>query len=227
MSGLNSKSRAGRPSSGLERWRPLIVAGLLGFTAGLFWPLRPSGPEPQPTSGIDPRVAWRSFSEVDLARATLETIAQEYILQAQTKIARALLDRNSASNRTPAASQRDLLEAIERLEEALAEFRGTGLEPELMRPLLLALKHAGGYDRWLELYLEAAYRFPTHPLAADFRNEALRIGQSLGRQTELERALSYLQQVPGPYLAGIYEQAPLAHLPAPASTVPAEHEPSL
>lgn len=213
------------PSDGRHA-RLLLVAAILGFLAGLLCPARLWPSHPTPAGQIDPHVAWRSFSEVDLARVTLETIAQEYIVQAQARIARALLDRNAAGGRDTIASRQALQEAIEQLEEALAEFRGTGLEPELMRPLLLALKHTGNLHRWLDLYLEAAYRFPTHPLAADFRRDAVSFSQNLGREADLQRALSYLQQVPGPYLASTHRPPSLAQLHLPDRPL-ADHAPSL
>jgi hypothetical protein len=87
------------------------------------------------------------------------------------------------------------------LDEAIPEFRDTGVEPKLLRPLLFALKQARLYDRWLDVYLDVLYRYPTHDLVSSLAEDAAVISQAVGRETELVTGLGHLNDIPRHYLA--------------------------
>lgn len=154
-----------------RRLLEVLLAGSLGFLMGLAHPWPRSHASSTRGPEFDWPPAWRTFSEVDLLRARLDALAQERILQAQQQIARALLLRSSSHKVEADAARQQLAAAIDLLEEALAEFQGTGREPDLMRPLLFALKHAGQPERWLELYHQAESRDPFRQLLVDLRDD--------------------------------------------------------
>jgi|GEM_PF-1037669 len=167
-----------------------LLAACLGYLLGSLRDVRAHRPDPLTHLMLDPRLQWRSFSEVQLARAALRMYAEEYVRQAQQKIAQTL--RQEAPHTTPETGhpQHSLQPVILLLEDALDEFRGTGLESEIIRPLLFALEHEGHYDRWLDLYLDTLRHHPTDPIVTDFLREAQTLARKTGREAEWIAALT-------------------------------------
>ena len=89
-----------------------------------------------------------------------------------------------------------MVSAIKMLDEVIPEFRGTGVELELLQPLLYALKHERFFDRWLDIYLGALYRHPTHEMVSSLAEEAVVISQAVGRERELTTGLRYVSVMP-------------------------------
>lgn len=137
-----------------------------------------------------------SFSEVEQTRATLDALADRYAVFAQQLIVEDVLEyRDGAGNRA-AGEMPPLAMAIRVLEEAISEFRGTGHEMRLLPPLLNALKRAGRHDQWLDVYLGALYEQPTHMVVGNLAEQAVAIGEAVGREDEVAAALRHLQGVP-------------------------------
>lgn len=176
----------------------LVAAGtgLAGFYAGL---LRENGATRLPQGALlalDYLTSSDSFSEVESVRASLDGLAIRYANAAQALIAEDILHPSTPADARPTRAVPPLAAAIQMLEEVLPEFRGTGAEAQLLQPLLYALKRERRYDRWLEVYLDALYRHPTHRLVADLAGEALAISQATGRTDELNAALRHLEAIP-------------------------------
>ncbi len=89
-----------------------------------------------------------------------------------------------------------MVAAIHLLDEAMPEFHGTGVELQLLPPLLYALKQERRYDRWLDVYLDALYRHPTASMVGDLTEEAVVISQTVSREDELSNALRHLNDIP-------------------------------
>jgi hypothetical protein len=145
---------------------------------------------------LDYLASAKSFSEVEHARAVLEALATRYMESAQGLIARQTMSRNPSFGIRLSSSERPMVAAIEMLDEVMPEFRGTGEELRLLQPLLYALKHEKFYDRWLEVYLDALYRHPTHELVSSLAEEAVVISQAVGRERELTAGLRYVSGIP-------------------------------
>ncbi|NGO40484.1 hypothetical protein G4L39_13935 [Limisphaera ngatamarikiensis] len=163
----------------------ILLAACVGFALGGLHEAPAPREVPLANAMLDPRLEWHSFSEVDLARATLRMYADEYVRRAQQTIAETLRQRAENRDPTRATNQPSLQPVIELLEDALTEFQGTGLETEILRPLLFALKHEGRHQRWLDLYLQTLRQHPADPIVSDFLADAQDLARTTGRESEL------------------------------------------
>lgn len=107
------------------------------------------------------------------------------------------LPKSSASEKKRAG--RVLERAIGAGEEALREFEGTAQQPVAAQGLLLALRRAGRFDRWTEVYLEMLFKHPTDPVVSRLAKQALEIGKLAGQEQRVLEALTYLNVSPAPY----------------------------
>jgi len=57
------------------------------------------------------------------------------------------------------------------------------------------------YDRWLDVYLDALYRNPTHEMVSALAEDAVVISQAAGREKELTTGLRHVLGVPLDFLA--------------------------
>ncbi|MCW5550715.1 MAG: hypothetical protein KIS67_00975 [Verrucomicrobiae bacterium] len=148
------------------------------------------------TASLDYLASAKSFSEVEHARAALDALAVRYVENAQALITQEIMSRNASFGIPQSSPERPMLAAIKLLDEALPEFQGTAGELRLLQLLLYALKQERRYDRWLDVYLDALYRHPTHELVSSLAEEAIAISQAVGRQRELTTGLWYLAGIP-------------------------------
>jgi hypothetical protein len=172
------------------------VTGLAGFYAGA---MRETGTTRLPRGAmlaLDYLASAESFSEVEAARATLEGLAARYAENAQSLIAEEIMSRSASSEIRRSTAERPMVAAINLLDEVMPEFQGTGVELQLLPPLLYALKQERRYDRWLDVYLDALYRHPTASLVSDLTEEAVVISQTVSREDELSTALRHLSDIP-------------------------------
>lgn len=172
------------------------VTGWIGYYVGV---MRESSDAPMPrgtTVALDYLVSAQSFSEVEHARAVLDALATRYAQNAERLIVREYMSRHPNFGVRLSNSERPTVAAINLLEEALPEFRGTEAELQLLQPFLYALKAERFYDRWLDVYLEALYRHPTHKWVSSLSEEAVVISQAVGREKEVAAGLWYLTRVP-------------------------------
>lgn len=182
-----------------------VATGAVGYYAGV---MRENGAMRLSRSaalGPDYLAVAESFSEVENARAALEGLAATYADRAQALIAEDIILHSTGSAGELPGPERSLRTAIALLDEVLPDFRGTGAEPRLLRPLLYALKQEGLHGRWLDVYLDTLYRHPTDQVVADLAGDAATISQALGRQTEFSAALRHLSEIP----LSSFDQTPL------------------
>lgn len=89
--------------------------------------------------------------------------------------------------------------AIRAAEAAMREFKGTEQQLEAAQVLLVVLQKAERFDRWTEVFLEALYKHPTHPVVARFAHDAVRISELAGQQKQVLDALAYLSDFPAEF----------------------------
>lgn len=170
--------------------------GGVGYYVGI---LREPGAVQLPKDGavaLEQLVSTKSFSEVEQARAVLDALAERYVENAQGLIVQEIMSRNPNFGIRQSKLERPMIAAIRMLDEALPEFRGTGAELRLLQPLLYALKDQRLYDRWLDVYLDALYRQPTHEMVSSLADDAGLISQAVGRESELAAGLRYVNDIP-------------------------------
>lgn len=167
-----------------------VVAVMLG-AGGLF----PGVPWVSPAPGQAMRVSSAdvsrtdSFSEVVAIKSELNRLRLAYIQQLRR-------DGLLGPGRLPEIRPWMHPDLVPRLEFLAGEFAGTDESATLNQMLLIALHRQREWDRWLERYLELAYRQPMNPLVWRKRARAIEIARSLGREDELNRAFRHLDAIP-------------------------------
>ena len=132
-----------------------------------------------------------SFSRVHNTKSTLEGLCLRLRLEAETKLTAIMQEPSAFTQR------RQALEAlIQQLEAGMHDFEGTEQELEFAQDLFVAYKCTEQVDRWLDLYLNLAYRHPMHPVPLRLAQEALVLGTQAGRQQEVLQALRHLEAIP-------------------------------
>lgn len=172
------------------------VTGWVGYYVGV---MRESSATHMPrgaTVALDYLASAKSFSEVEHARAVLDALAARYAGKAQGLIVQEIMSRNPNFGIRQSSPELPMVEAIKMLDEVIPEFRGTGVELQLLQPLLYALKQERFYDRWLDVYLDALYRHPTHEMVSSLAEEAVGISQAVGRERELTTGIRYVSGIP-------------------------------
>lgn len=137
-----------------------------------------------------------SFSEIAQARVVLEAAVNRHVEAARVLIARETLPGWHDSAEWPARADQPVQAAIQLLEAAIADLEGCVPAVELVPTLLSALKRERLYDRWINAYLDVAYRHPTHRIVRDWAEEALRLAETIGRQVEVQAALRHVADIP-------------------------------
>jgi hypothetical protein len=173
-----------------------VIAGVVGYYAGAMRESTVMHLPSNATVALDQLVTANSFSEVEQARAVLNALAGRYIEYAQMMITRHDRSVPVIHGSSPTAGSRDFPAAVRVLEEAVAEFKGTGEELQLLPILLNALKRAQLPDRWLDVYLKASYEHPTHKLIGLLADEAARLSRSVCREEEVTAALRHIAAIP-------------------------------
>ena len=172
------------------------VTGCVGYYVGVTRETDVTHTPRDAMAALDYLVSAKSFSEIEHARAALEALAARYAEKAQGLITGEVMSRNPNFGIRQSSSERPIVAAIKMLDEALPEFRGTGVEFRLLQPLLFALKQERLYDRWLDVYLDALYRQPTHEMVSSLAGDAVAISQAVGRERELTTGLRYASDIP-------------------------------
>lgn len=172
------------------------VTGGVGYYIGVMRETSATNMPRGATVPLDYLVSSKSFSEVEDARAVLDALAVRYVENAQALMVREIMSRNPSFKIRLSSSERPMVAAIKMLDEALPEFRGTGVELRLLQPLLYALKQERLYDRWLDVYLDALYRHPTDQMVSSLTEEAVVISQAVSRERELSTGLRYVSGIP-------------------------------
>ncbi len=138
-----------------------------------------------------------SFSEVRNTKAYLDGLCQKFRTEIQQ---RRLADLQRGAQRrgtgTEPHSEPHISQTIAELDRAMDEFAGTAQQVEIAQELLLALKKARKFDRWVSVYLTALYKQPTHYVIARLANEALVKGRLCGREGEVVVGLHHVEAIP-------------------------------
>ena len=173
-------------------WALLITvsAGWTGYRvhprgeAGLFLPAQ-AIPPAEWLAGPE------SFSKVQNTKNSLEGLCLRLRLEAETKLAFASRDSSTVAQR-----RQSLAPVISQLEDHMHEFEGTDQELEVAQDLFVAYKCTGRLDRWLDLYLQMAYKHPMHSVPVHLAQEALTLGRTAGRQNEILQVLMHSNAIP-------------------------------
>lgn len=187
-----------------------VVAGCVGYLAGATREPAVSHLPADATVALEYLVSSESFSEIEQARSVLDALANRYVVQARMLIARASSAGQNAHENRPPTANRPVRAAIAALEEAIAEFDGTGQELQLLPTLLNALKRERLHDRWIEVYLNALYHHPTHRVVGNLAEEALLLGWAVGREEEVIAALRHVSAIPLRFVSGSPVECDLA-----------------
>lgn len=166
----------------------IILGGMAGYWIRDYRAMTAKTSGSMAAWGLDDFVRPRSFSSVEAMRAELEGLAQLYRTEARTRLLQ------SESKPLAAALRRS--EAIAELERGWTAFRDTSGEAYVVQDLLLLLKKSGASRRWLEVYLDMAYRRPTEELVGLFANDALTMAATTGRLSEVTAALRHVLEIP-------------------------------
>ena len=172
------------------------LTGCVGYYVGVMRETSATNMPRGATVPLDYLASAKSFSEVEHAKAVLDALAVRYVEKAQGLITQEIMSRNPSFGIRQSSSERPILAAINLLDEVIPEFKGTGEELQLVQPLLYALKQERFYDRWLDVYLDALYRHPTHETVSSLSEEAVVISQAVGRERELTTGLRYVSGIP-------------------------------
>ena len=139
-----------------------------------------------------------SFSKVQNTKNALDALSVQWRIGIMDALwAYDRLPKKSESERRKA--QRVLEDVILTGEAAVQEFEGTEQQLEVVHGLLLALRKAGQFDRWTEVYLRALYGHPTDPVVSRLANDAVKIGQLAGKQDRVLEALGYVSAMPAAF----------------------------
>lgn len=144
---------------------------------------------------IDYVVVPETFSRIENAHQSLQGLCSQLRLEVESR-----LSEHQRLRLQPAASSAAMDVILSRivrdLEDGLKEFEGTDQQLYVAEDLLRVLRREGRFGRWVELYLQAAYEHPTHPVVSRFAVEAISIGKLAGREEDVISGLTHLSSIP-------------------------------
>ncbi len=154
---------------------------------------RPSERSPVSAAGAAPDLEYltppESFSRVENAKKNLEALSIRLRFDIQNEI--------SANLREGLPVHASALDsAIRAAEDGMREFEGTEEALYIAQDLLFALKKAGRFDRWIEVFLTALYQHPTHPVVARFATQAVTLSTQIEQQDRVMAGLQHLVDLP-------------------------------
>ncbi len=133
-----------------------------------------------------------SFSRVENTKNALEALCRQRRLQAEAKLVG--LERFPASALPQRQRQVDAI--LENLHRGTTEFAGTEQEMEMTEELLNVLKSQKRYKQWTDLYVQALYERPMHPLIAHSAADAISFANQSGQGEEVLVALRHAAAIP-------------------------------
>lgn len=171
-----------------------VVAGLgLGFQLGTRRDLA-SYLALETVPPLDYYSSQASFSEVENTKASLAGLCQRFRTEVREK--RVADHLSPAGSRVEPGAEVHLDDAIAALERGVNEFAGTTQQIDLAQDLLLALKKSKQFNRWIDVYLTALYKQPTHPVVGSLAKEALNMAGNCGREREVLAGLRHIEEIP-------------------------------
>ncbi len=182
----HSHIRFGRRMAGFLA--TMVLAGIAGYRVHDYQRNSNSVTQVGARWDLDLFTRPESFSEIEASRTDMEGLASRYRAEIRTRYLYA------ADRTQPAARRRSSV--IAELERGVEEFRNTPGESLVLQDLLLLLRQAGEYDRWLNVYLEMLYRRPTEEMIGILAREAQELGTAVGRAAEVDAALRHVLEIP-------------------------------
>jgi hypothetical protein len=141
-----------------------------------------------------------------------------------TRVAIGITDAIAAYDRLPRTSESEiktagqvLARALHAGEAAMLDFEGTEQQAIIAQAFLHALRKAGEFNRWVEVYTKALYTHPTHRALCGLASEAIKISKAAGQQQRVLDALTYVLASPAEFAGRTAIQAALASAFASAS----------
>lgn len=130
-----------------------------------------------------------SFSEIENAKAWLEALATQSIIEARRRSA-------AETQGHPYSDVPSVARALEEISARAEEFRGTAQEFRLRNEQFILLEKSGRRSEWLDVYLDLLYTYPTHSFCAEWGARALRIAGELHRTRELKEGWRHAAGIP-------------------------------
>ncbi len=137
-----------------------------------------------------------SFSEIENTKAALNGLAHEYVAEAFSRHAAALIGHTGPGTNRVSLRKEHMRQYILELHDGIAKFRGTEQEMRLTHTLLVTLKGEELHQEWLKVYVDTLYRHPMDELVGSFASQAASIARSVGRQPDVCKAFQHVLQVP-------------------------------
>jgi hypothetical protein len=166
-----------------------------------------------------------SYSRIENTRLTLQGLCSRLRLEVESRLCeQGRLRLQPGGSR--AAFEAQVNRIVRDLEDGMKEFEGTDQQLYVAEDLLCVLKREKQFDRWVELYLQALYEHPMHPIVARFAAEAVNIGKLAGREEEVVAGLTHLSTIPMDFqgkakvdaaLVGARASNPLARVDVPVN----------
>jgi hypothetical protein len=177
----------------VEHYAWTLVIFAIGGLAGYY--LHPDGASAlvmpaNATPALDYLIAPESYSRVHNTKATLAGLSLQMRIQSESGLLA------NSKLRPGTASEGGVEKYLRQLELGVHEFAGTEQELEFLQDMLLALKSAGRFEQWTDVYLRTLYQHPTHQVIAQFAAEAISIGKAAGRDKAVLAALSHVAGIP-------------------------------
>jgi hypothetical protein len=149
-----------------------------------------------------------TFSRIKNTRNALDSLS--------TRVALGITDTLAAHDRLPRTSEVEKKKAQEVLERAIRagqaamqEFEGTPQQLVIVPAFLRALRVAGQFNRWIEVYVQTLYTHPTDPVLCSLGQDAVKIGKLCGQLQEVLEALRYVSACPAEFAGRAEVQAAL------------------
>jgi hypothetical protein len=170
-----------------------ILAGAVGYYRGALRESSAARVSFQDVCSLDYFISWKSFSEIDGAKALLQAAAEQIIQAMQTRLVVGIVP---VSNVTKEIKAIHFGKAIGTMDREIEYFKGSAQELLLVKELLSLLHREGNYNRWLEVYLKALYEHPTDELVGECADQALHTSKLLERELEVRKAFQHVCDIP-------------------------------
>jgi hypothetical protein len=147
-----------------------------------------------------------TFSRIKNTRNALDSLTTQAALGITDTLATYDgLPRTSESDRRKADEV--LQRAIRAGQAAMQEFDGTPQQLVIAPGFLRALRIAGQFNRWVDVYLKTLYTHPTASILCNLAHDAVKIGKLCGQQQQVLEALRYVSACPAEFAGRAEVQA--------------------
>jgi hypothetical protein len=172
-----------------------LAAGV-GYYAGALRQDTARFTSPGTKFSVDDLYRPQSFSEVENAKALMSALSEQFVTGIQAERVANYANAVLISQTGETVVEPHLLEVSKQLERGVAEFKGTEQELVLIEQLLEVLKKANLHAQWTEVYLNALYQHPTHPMIGRLATEAVTVSKAAGRQNDVLNGFEHVSSIP-------------------------------